>query len=152
MNPSCVSAIRRTCSGRYLRMREWTRSLCIWFRMCLYFVSTEWFTIAKGVLGVLKDKCALGVGRSIRSTGARLLDVCISAVVYVMNFSFLFFPGKNGRLTLCPGLSSRLSYGCLLLFFGRLGDIVGGRLMFILGSCWFAIWYAPSISASSQPN
>lgn len=54
-------------------MREWTRSLCIWFRMCLYFISTEWFTIAKGVLGVLKDKCVLGVGRSIRSTGARLL-------------------------------------------------------------------------------
>ncbi|KAG0696619.1 major facilitator superfamily domain-containing protein [Suillus ampliporus] len=33
-----------------------------------------------------------------------------------------------------------LSYGCLLLFCGRLGDIFGGRLMFLVGSVWFAIW------------
>ncbi|KAJ7157097.1 major facilitator superfamily domain-containing protein [Mycena filopes] len=33
-----------------------------------------------------------------------------------------------------------LSYGCLLLFFGRLGDIVGGRVLFLLGSIWFALW------------
>ncbi|KAF9462499.1 major facilitator superfamily-domain-containing protein [Collybia nuda] len=33
-----------------------------------------------------------------------------------------------------------LSYGCMLLFFGRVGDIVGGRIMFLLGSAWFAAW------------
>ncbi|KAJ7757480.1 major facilitator superfamily domain-containing protein [Mycena metata] len=33
-----------------------------------------------------------------------------------------------------------LSYGCLLLFFGRLGDIVGGRVLFLLGSIWFSLW------------
>ncbi|KAJ7146260.1 major facilitator superfamily domain-containing protein [Mycena epipterygia] len=33
-----------------------------------------------------------------------------------------------------------LSYGCLLLFFGRLGDILGGRIMFLVGSIWFSIW------------
>ncbi|KAJ7757476.1 MFS general substrate transporter [Mycena metata] len=33
-----------------------------------------------------------------------------------------------------------LSYGCLLLFFGRLGDIVGGRILFLLGSIWFSLW------------
>ncbi|KAJ6482010.1 major facilitator superfamily domain-containing protein [Mycena sanguinolenta] len=43
-----------------------------------------------------------------------------------------------------------LSYGCLLLFFGRVGDIVGGRIMFLVGSTWFAIWslgaaFAPSV-------
>lgn len=125
-----------------------------WSRMCLYFVSTEWFTRAKGVLGVLRGKCVLGVGRSIRSTGARLLlpGRYMHKRCTLRHELHSSFPGKNVRLTLCCGLSSRLSYGCLLLFFGRLGDIVGGRLMFILGSCWFAIWYAPSISASSQPN
>ncbi|KAK7044587.1 MFS general substrate transporter [Favolaschia claudopus] len=45
-----------------------------------------------------------------------------------------------------------LSYGCLLLFFGRLGDIVGGRFMFLAGSIWFSIWslataFAPSSGA-----
>ncbi|KAF5367005.1 hypothetical protein D9758_003849 [Tetrapyrgos nigripes] len=33
-----------------------------------------------------------------------------------------------------------LSYGCMLLLFGRLGDIYGGRPMFLIGSAWFAIW------------
>ncbi|KAJ7134992.1 major facilitator superfamily domain-containing protein [Mycena crocata] len=33
-----------------------------------------------------------------------------------------------------------LSYGCLLLFFGRLGDIIGGRFMFLAGSLWFSLW------------
>ncbi|KAJ6455296.1 major facilitator superfamily domain-containing protein [Mycena vitilis] len=42
-----------------------------------------------------------------------------------------------------------LSYGCLLLFFGRVGDIVGGRTMFLLGSIWFAIW---SIAAAFAPT
>ncbi|KAJ7508587.1 major facilitator superfamily domain-containing protein [Mycena galericulata] len=42
-----------------------------------------------------------------------------------------------------------LSYGCLLLFFGRLGDIVGGRIMFLVGSIWFSIW---SLAAAFAPN
>ncbi|KAJ6601340.1 major facilitator superfamily domain-containing protein [Mycena vulgaris] len=42
-----------------------------------------------------------------------------------------------------------LSYGCLLLFFGRLGDIVGGRIMFLLGSIWFSIW---SLVTAFAPN
>ncbi|KAJ7729261.1 major facilitator superfamily domain-containing protein [Mycena maculata] len=42
-----------------------------------------------------------------------------------------------------------LSYGCLLLFFGRLGDIVGGRFMFLLGSIWFSIW---SLATAFAPN
>ncbi|KAJ6535086.1 major facilitator superfamily domain-containing protein [Mycena capillaripes] len=42
-----------------------------------------------------------------------------------------------------------LSYGCLLLFFGRVGDIVGGRTMFLLGSTWFAIW---SLGAAFAPS
>lgn len=29
----------------------------------------------------------------------------------------------------------------MLLFFGRVGDIVGGRIMFLLGSAWFAAWH-----------
>ncbi|KAG1721892.1 major facilitator superfamily domain-containing protein [Suillus lakei] len=33
-----------------------------------------------------------------------------------------------------------LSFGGLLLFCGRLGDIFGGRFMFLVGSLWFAIW------------
>ncbi|KAG2337383.1 MFS general substrate transporter [Suillus weaverae] len=33
-----------------------------------------------------------------------------------------------------------LSFGGLLLFCGRLGDIFGGRFMFLVGSIWFAIW------------
>ncbi|KAJ7682956.1 major facilitator superfamily domain-containing protein [Mycena rosella] len=42
-----------------------------------------------------------------------------------------------------------LSYGCLLLFFGRLGDIVGGRTMFLVGSIWFSIW---SLATAFAPN
>ncbi|KAJ7205262.1 major facilitator superfamily domain-containing protein [Mycena pura] len=42
-----------------------------------------------------------------------------------------------------------LSYGCLLLFFGRLGDIVGGRIMFLSGSIWFSIW---SLATAFAPN
>ncbi|KAK7063775.1 MFS general substrate transporter [Favolaschia claudopus] len=33
-----------------------------------------------------------------------------------------------------------LSYGCFLLFFGRLSDIIGGRFMFLVGSIWFSVW------------
>ncbi|KAG1824941.1 major facilitator superfamily domain-containing protein [Suillus subaureus] len=33
-----------------------------------------------------------------------------------------------------------LSFGGLLLFCGRLGDIFGNRFMFLVGSLWFAIW------------
>ncbi|KAG2118366.1 major facilitator superfamily domain-containing protein [Suillus clintonianus] len=42
-----------------------------------------------------------------------------------------------------------LSYGGLLLFCGRLGDIFGGRLMFVIGSLWFAIW---SLATAFVPN
>jgi MFS family permease len=34
-----------------------------------------------------------------------------------------------------------LAYGCTLLLFGRMGDIFGGRIMFLAGSAWFSIWY-----------
>nr|GAT47431.1 predicted protein [Mycena chlorophos] len=45
-----------------------------------------------------------------------------------------------------------LAYACSVLFFGRLGDIVGGRVMFLAGSAWFAIWsllipFAPTSGA-----
>ncbi|EGN92575.1 hypothetical protein SERLA73DRAFT_190930 [Serpula lacrymans var. lacrymans S7.3] len=42
-----------------------------------------------------------------------------------------------------------LSYGCLLLLFGRVGDIIGGRTMFLVGSIWFTIW---SIATAFAPN
>ncbi|KAJ7185431.1 major facilitator superfamily-domain-containing protein [Mycena filopes] len=42
-----------------------------------------------------------------------------------------------------------LSYGCTLLLFGRIGDIVGGRFMFLAGSAWFSVW---SIGAALAPN
>ncbi|KZP16508.1 MFS general substrate transporter [Athelia psychrophila] len=42
-----------------------------------------------------------------------------------------------------------LSYGCLLLVFARLADIVGGRMMFMIGSAWFAAW---SIAIAFAPN
>ncbi|KAJ7612113.1 major facilitator superfamily-domain-containing protein [Roridomyces roridus] len=42
-----------------------------------------------------------------------------------------------------------LAYGCALLFFGRIGDIVGGRTMFLVGSVWFAAW---SLGAAFAPN
>ncbi|KAJ7359135.1 major facilitator superfamily domain-containing protein [Mycena albidolilacea] len=42
-----------------------------------------------------------------------------------------------------------LSYGCLLLFFGRLGDIFGGRIMFLGGSIWFSLW---SLAAAFAPT
>ena len=32
-----------------------------------------------------------------------------------------------------------LTFGCLLLFWGRLADIYGKRKIFILGSAWFAV-------------
>ncbi|KAF9493130.1 MFS general substrate transporter [Pleurotus eryngii] len=42
-----------------------------------------------------------------------------------------------------------LSYGCLLLFFGRVGDIVGARTLFLVGSAWFSVW---SIATAFAPN
>lgn len=37
--------------------------------------------------------------------------------------------------------SCRLSYGSLLLLFGRLADVVGSKRMFLFGTGFFAIWY-----------
>ncbi|THV01071.1 MFS general substrate transporter [Dendrothele bispora CBS 962.96] len=42
-----------------------------------------------------------------------------------------------------------LSYGCMVLFFGRLGDIFGGKPMFLAGSAWFGIW---SLAAAFAQN
>jgi len=42
-----------------------------------------------------------------------------------------------------------LSYGCTLLLFGRIGDILGGKLMFLAGSTWFCAW---SIGAAFSRN
>ncbi|KAJ7330394.1 major facilitator superfamily-domain-containing protein [Mycena albidolilacea] len=42
-----------------------------------------------------------------------------------------------------------LAYGCTLLLFGRMGDIFGGRIMFLAGSAWFSIW---SIGTALAPN
>ncbi|KAH8832607.1 major facilitator superfamily domain-containing protein [Flagelloscypha sp. PMI_526] len=44
-----------------------------------------------------------------------------------------------------------LSFGCLLLFFGRVGDIIGPRLMFLVGSGWFGAWSLASAFAPSGP-
>lgn len=35
----------------------------------------------------------------------------------------------------------RLSYGSLLLLFGRVADVVGSKRMFLFGTGFFAIWY-----------
>ncbi|OCH89214.1 MFS general substrate transporter [Obba rivulosa] len=44
-----------------------------------------------------------------------------------------------------------LSFGCLLLFFGRVSDIIGNRKIFLFGSAWFAIWsLAASFAQSSE--
>ncbi|KAG2070817.1 MFS general substrate transporter [Suillus decipiens] len=43
-----------------------------------------------------------------------------------------------------------LSFGGLLLFWGRLGDIFGGCFMFIVGSLWFAIWSLAMAFVSSS--
>ncbi|KAJ7572217.1 major facilitator superfamily domain-containing protein [Mycena floridula] len=42
-----------------------------------------------------------------------------------------------------------LSYGCLLLFFGHIGDLFSSRLMFLAGSAWFGVW---SLAAAFIPN
>ncbi|KAJ7185443.1 major facilitator superfamily-domain-containing protein [Mycena filopes] len=42
-----------------------------------------------------------------------------------------------------------LSYGCTLLLFGRIGDILGGRFVFLVGSAWFSVW---SIAVALAPN
>ncbi|KAF7372858.1 MFS general substrate transporter [Mycena sanguinolenta] len=42
-----------------------------------------------------------------------------------------------------------LAYGCTLLLFGRMGDIFGGRVMFLVGSAWFSVW---SIGTGLAPN
>ncbi|KAJ7666801.1 major facilitator superfamily domain-containing protein [Mycena polygramma] len=42
-----------------------------------------------------------------------------------------------------------LAYGCTLLLFGRMGDIYGGRILFLAGSAWFAVW---SIGTALAPN
>lgn len=35
--------------------------------------------------------------------------------------------------------SYTLTFGCLLLFWGRIGDIFGKRKVFVWGSVWFAV-------------
>ena len=37
----------------------------------------------------------------------------------------------------------RLSYGSLLLLFGRLADVVGSKRMFLFGTGFFTIWCVP---------
>jgi len=44
-------------------------------------------------------------------------------------------------------LISRLSYASLLLLFGRIGDIVGHKLVFLCGTAWFAAWSLASAFA-----
>ncbi|KAI0337975.1 MFS general substrate transporter [Trametopsis cervina] len=45
----------------------------------------------------------------------------------------------------------RLSYGCSLLFFGKVADIVGSRLMFLVGSAWVFVWaLATSFAPTAQ--
>ncbi|KAJ7496663.1 major facilitator superfamily domain-containing protein [Mycena latifolia] len=48
-----------------------------------------------------------------------------------------------------PLTVSSLSYACTLLLFGRIGDIVGGRWMFLAGSAWFSAW---CVSTARAPN
>ncbi|EIW86181.1 MFS general substrate transporter [Coniophora puteana RWD-64-598 SS2] len=43
-----------------------------------------------------------------------------------------------------------LAYGCLMLLFGRVGDIVGGRFMFLAGSLFFAAWTLVAAFAPTQ--
>ncbi|KAF8190651.1 major facilitator superfamily-domain-containing protein [Mycena galopus ATCC 62051] len=42
-----------------------------------------------------------------------------------------------------------LAYGCTLLLFGRMGDIFGGRIMFLVGSAWFSVL---SVGTGLAPN
>ncbi|KAK7028533.1 MFS general substrate transporter [Favolaschia claudopus] len=42
-----------------------------------------------------------------------------------------------------------LAYGCTLLLFGRMADIFGGRVLFLVGSAWFSVW---SIGTALAPN
>ena len=59
--------------------------------------------------------------------------------------------------------SDRLSYGSLLLLFGRLADVVGSKRMFLLGTGFFTIWCVspprrvhrstrPSARAATRPD
>ncbi|KAK4049932.1 hypothetical protein OIV83_003756 [Microbotryomycetes sp. JL201] len=42
-----------------------------------------------------------------------------------------------------------LAFGCVLLLFGRLADIYGHRLVFLLSMAWFSVW---SIAGGFAPN
>ena len=35
--------------------------------------------------------------------------------------------------------ANTLTFGCFLLFWGRIADIYGKKTMFVLGSCWMAV-------------
>ncbi|KAF8173584.1 major facilitator superfamily domain-containing protein [Mycena galopus ATCC 62051] len=48
-----------------------------------------------------------------------------------------------------PLIVYSLAYGCTLILFGRMGDIFGGRIMFLVGSAWFSVW---SIGTGFAPN
>jgi len=43
-----------------------------------------------------------------------------------------------------------LAYGCLLLFLGRVGDIIGPKHLFLAGTAWFSLWSLPSAFAPSS--
>ena len=50
------------------------------------------------------------------------------------------------ELSLTLAGSDRLSYGSLLLLFGRLADVVGSKRMFLFGTGFFTIWCVPPSS------
>ncbi|KAJ6474476.1 major facilitator superfamily [Mycena vitilis] len=82
-------------------------------------------------------------------SGATILNVFLSGALTVALPSI----GKDLHIDEAdlqwPLTVFSLSYGCTLLLFGRIADIFGGRLMFIVGSAWFTAW---SIGTAFAPN
>ncbi|EIM80377.1 MFS general substrate transporter, partial [Stereum hirsutum FP-91666 SS1] len=85
--------------------------------------------------------------KSPTSTSQQFLNGALTVALPTIGKDLNFL--HINRVLIAPVVFCSLVYGCLLLFFGRLGDIVGARTMFVAGSLWCSVW---AIASAFTPN
>ncbi|PUU76499.1 major facilitator superfamily domain-containing protein [Tuber borchii] len=95
-------------------------------------------------LGRVKPECF----KSLWSEVGFVLSVCMAQLLteyFVSGFNVLV-PSVLSALSIpaqsstWPASAFSLVVSCFLLPFGRLADMYGGKIMFVLGACWLVVW------------
>ncbi|RPB00233.1 putative MFS multidrug transporter [Choiromyces venosus 120613-1] len=95
-------------------------------------------------LGRVKPECF----KSIWSEVGFVLSICMAQLLteyFVSGFNVLV-PSVVSALSIpapsatWPASAFSLVVSCFLLPFGRLADMYGGKIMFVLGACWLVVW------------